>query len=298
MEGWDPAQLVTTSEAPDLLDVWGSFKYNREQSSVGMFDTSEACNKASGSQGSYMASIENGLQELVQSCPGAQQIIAREVAEHVAPRDAIQRLIETHWLVAADNKNTYSAYIHMRLSIDNGKFRTKWNVLDQLECDGKLRYRPSHDYIVASVIVNPAMDAAQIIYQRLVEHDGELRFFATCLLRFSHAQTPEERSGGEEAGGGGRGEGGGRFMEGGGGGGGRFTEEGGGSENSVMHVFNVVTTTHRTMLEADELAGCQERAEWEQRLGAGQPVSPSPSLSVCLSVCLSLSPSLYMYTYV
>jgi hypothetical protein len=147
---------------------------------------------------SFGDSAENGLQQLVQQCPGAQQIIAQGLKKDVPPAKAIQGLIETHFMVIegcqddngdvldADKRESRRLVMHLRLTNDHGnaKFQTKWNFLDSLTAPESIEHTPSHGHMLTSVMVNDARNSAQILVQRFRKCNDTLRFYSTNVLRF------------------------------------------------------------------------------------------------------------------
>ena len=144
--------------------------------------------KASGLPG-FGDSAENGLQQLVQTCPGAQQLIAQGLKKDVPPARAIMGMLETHFMVLKrhDDASMRDHFMmHLRLTNDEGdaKFKTKWNMMDSVPIDGKMNYYPSHGHVMSSILVNEARDSAQYLFHRFQKINNTIRFYSTTLVRF------------------------------------------------------------------------------------------------------------------
>jgi hypothetical protein len=146
--------------------------------------------KASGLPG-FGDSAENGLQQLMQTCPGAQQLIAQGLKKDVPPTRAIMGMLETHFMVIKRHEDDGAIVrdnfmLHLRLTNDDGdsKFKTKWTLLDSVPIDSKMNYYPSHGHLLSTICVNKARDSAQYILHRFKKVNDTICFYSTSLIRF------------------------------------------------------------------------------------------------------------------
>ena len=146
--------------------------------------------KASGLPG-FGDSAENALQQLMQTCPGAQQLIAQGLKKDVPPTVAIMGIMETHLMVKRNEDDDKAGMretmmFHLRLTNDEGdaKFKTKWTLLDSIPIDGKTNCYPIHGHMLSTIFVNKAQDSAQYIFHRFKKVNDTIRFYSTNLIRF------------------------------------------------------------------------------------------------------------------
>ena len=195
-------QSLSSHATPEMLNVWGSFRFDRDRSSSDLFESAAESKKASGLY-SIGDSTENGLQQLVQMCPGAQQLIAQGLKKDVPPATAIHKIAEVHMMVSErrdDDKDDVQPEegaeedasvplrftFHLRLinNVADAKFKTKWSLVDSFHADGKMEFQPEHGYRLTVLLVNDVRDSAQIIMQRLNKVNDTIRIFCTTVFRF------------------------------------------------------------------------------------------------------------------